>query len=150
MESRSVKKSKAVRYEEDDYYDDDGENNVIVNGDDDDDDDENGNNDYNNNGNDDDDVDDAAPVEAGVNVPYNELVSDFGGAPYWNIKAECTRRFRRDLKNVELITLEMLEVLWCKGGRYTFLYHNYEGNHIMMISPNHNNKQILSIVLNFA
>ena len=28
--------------------------------------------------------DDAASVEAGVNVPFNELASDFGDAPYWN------------------------------------------------------------------
>ena len=45
--------------------------NDIINGDDNDD-----NNNDDNNG--------TALVEAGVNVPYNELASDFGDAPYWN------------------------------------------------------------------
>ena len=48
------------------------------------DDDDNGDTNNNNNGIDDDDVDNATPVEAGVNVPYNKLSSDFGDAPYWN------------------------------------------------------------------
>ena len=60
VESRRVKKPKAVRYEEDDYYDNDNDDNNVDNNNDDDND---------NNG--------TALVEAGVNVPYNKLVSDF-------------------------------------------------------------------------
>ena len=54
------------------------------------DDDDNGDTNNNNNGIDDDDVDNATPVEAGVNVPYNKLSSDFGDAPYWNNRTIAT------------------------------------------------------------